>query len=122
MDVVAGLSQYILGPGDRWSYVAYGQYLWEGLKGTEGGLAPLYQYASHLSRTRFVSSAMLAFLSPMTGAAGDTQAAAGEFVAWTLFVFGASCAALADGLGIRRGWRMLLTAIAVFPRGSTPRY
>ena len=75
-----------------------------GPKGTEGGLAPLYQYAAHLSRTRFISSAMLAFFSPMTGAAGDTQAAAGAFVAWTLFVFGASCAASADGLGIRRGW------------------
>ena len=114
MDVAAGLSQYIGGPAqDGWSYVAYGQYLWEWPKGTEGGLAPLYQYAAHLSRARFISSAMLAFFSPMTGAGGDTQAAAGAFVAWTLFVFGASCAASAVALGIRRGWLVLFTAIAV---------
>ena len=56
---------------------------------------------------------MLALFSPLTGAGGDTQAAAGAFVAWTLFVFGASCAASADGLGIRRGWLVLFTAIAV---------
>ena len=105
MDVAAGLSRYIGGPAqDGWSYVAYGQYLWEWPKGTEGGLAPLYQYAAHLSETRFISSAMLAFFSPMTGTDGDTQAAAGAFVAWTLFVFAASCAASAVALGIRRGW------------------
>ena len=56
---------------------------------------------------------MLALFSPLTGAGGDTQAAAGAFVAWTLFVFGASCAASADGLGIRRGWLVLFTATAV---------
>lgn len=94
MDVAAGLSQDIGGPAqDGWSYVAFGQYLWEWPRGTEGGLAPLYQYAAHLSRVRFISGAMLAFFSPTTGAGGDTQAAAGVFVAWTLFVFGASCAA-----------------------------
>ena len=56
---------------------------------------------------------MLAFFSPMTGAGGDTQAAAGAFVGWTLFVFGASCAASAVALGIRRGWLVLFSAIAV---------
>ena len=114
MDVAAGLSHYIGGPAqDGWSYVAYGQYLWEWPKGTEGGLAPLHQFAAYLSRARFVASAMLALFSPLTGVGGDTQAAAGAFVAWTLFVFGASCAASADGLGIRRGWLVLFTAIAV---------
>ena len=114
MDVAAGLSHYIGGPAqDGWSYVAYGQYLWEWPKGTEGGLAPLHQFAAYLSRARFIASAMLALFSPLTGAGGDTQAAAGAFVAWTLFVFGASCAASADGLGIRRGWLVLFTAIAV---------
>ncbi len=114
MDVAAGLSQYIGGPAqDGWSYVAFGQYLWEWPRGTEGGLAPLYQYAAHLSRVRFISGAMLAFFSPTTGAGGDTQAAAGVFVAWTLFVFGASCAASAVALGIRRAWLVLLSAIAI---------
>ena len=114
MDVAAGLSHYIGGSAeDGWSYVAYGQYLWEWPKGTEGGLAPLHQYAAHLNGARFIASAMLALFSPLTGAGGDTQAAAGAFVAWTLFVFGASCAASADGLGIRRGWLVLFTAIAV---------
>ena len=114
MDVAAGLSHYIGGSaGDGWSYVAYGQYLWEWPKGTEGGLAPLHQYAAHLNGARFIASAMLGLFSPLTGAGGDTQAAAGAFVAWTLFVFGASCAASADGLGIRRGWLVLLTATAV---------
>ena len=114
MDVAGGLSHYIGGSAeDGWSYVAYGQYLWEWPKGTEGGLAPLHQYAAHLNGARFIASAMLGLFSPLTGAGGDTQAAAGAFVAWTLFVFGASCAASADGLGIRRGWLVLLTATAV---------
>ena len=114
LDVAAGLSHYIGGSAqDGWSYVAYGQYLWEWPKGTEGGLAPLHQYAAHLNGARFIASAMLGLFSPLTGAGGDTQAAAGAFVAWTLFVFGSSCAASADGLGIRRGWLVLFTATAV---------
>ena len=75
-----------------------------------------------MSSVRFISGAMLGFFSPATGAGGDTQAAAGDFVAWTLFVFGASCAASAVALGIRRGWLVLFTAIAVMSPGSTPLY
>ena len=36
-----------------------GDYLWKYPIGTEGGLSPLYQYASTLSKTRFTSSAFL---------------------------------------------------------------
>lgn len=69
---------------DGWSYIAFGQYLWEYPRGTEGGLAPLYQYAAHLSDTRYVAPALLGFLSPLTRA-GDTQTASSLFQAWGLF-------------------------------------
>ena len=47
-DFAHGLANYIGGPAaDGWSYVAYGQYLWELPKGTEGSLSPLHQYATH---------------------------------------------------------------------------
>lgn len=69
---------------DGWSYIAYGQYLWEYPRGTEGGLAPLHQYAAHLSTIRFTASAMLAFLSPLTGVPGDTRAASGLLLAWSV--------------------------------------
>lgn len=95
---------------DGWSYVAYGQYLWRYARGTEGGLEPLYQYAAHLnSTTRFAASSLLAFLSPLA-ARGDTQAVAGEFLAWTLFVFGATCVffGIAAGLPDGRLWAYAL--------------
>src|SRR3989338_5702304 len=72
---------------DGWSYIAFGQYLWEYPLGAEGGLAPLYQYASHLSHTRFMSSALLAFFSPMSGSLRDVQAASGYFLAFGVFLF-----------------------------------
>jgi hypothetical protein len=101
---------------DGWSYVAYGQYLWEYARGTEGGLSPLHQYAAHLSVTRFISPSLLGFVSPLVGA-GDTAAAKTLLQAWTLFVY--ACAAgllwtvlrwpllarlLAVGLTIVCGW------------------
>lgn len=76
---------------DGWSCIAFGQYLWEYPKGAEGGLAPLYQYASHLSATKFIAGSLLGFFSPLTGLKGDTQASSGYFLAWALFVFSSSC-------------------------------
>lgn len=76
---------------DGWSYVAYGQYLWEYPREIDGGLAPLYQYAAHLSHTRFISPALLGFFSPL-GHAGDTQIVSSLFQAWTLFSFACSIA------------------------------
>lgn len=76
---------------DGWSYIAFGQYLWENLRGAEGGLSPLHQYAAHLARGRFVASALLGFFSPLVGSPGDTQTASGFFLAWSLFTFSASC-------------------------------
>lgn len=116
-DVAHGLANYIGGPAsDGWSYVAYGQYLWQWPKGTEGSLAPLYQYAAHLSRTRFVASGLLGVFSPIAGRRGDTQAAVGCFVAWTLFIFGASCAAYGTDRLARRRWLAALCALAVSSR------
>lgn len=69
---------------DGWSYIAFGQYLWEYPRGAQGGLAPLYQYAAHLSNTRFVSAGLLGFFSPLVRI-GDTQAASNLFQAWALF-------------------------------------
>jgi hypothetical protein len=77
---------------DGWSYVAYAQYLWSYPRGTEGGLAPLYQYATHLNETRFMGSALLAFFSPWTGSPGNCKAAVGLFLGWGLFVFATSVA------------------------------
>ena len=113
-DFWQGLRNFIGEPaGDGWSYVAFGQYLWEMTKGAEGHFAPLHQYASHLDRTRFISSALLGAISPLTGLGGDTQAAAGYFVAWTLFVFGASCAFLGLATGLRGAWLIVFCALAV---------
>ena len=76
---------------DGWSYVAYGQYLWEHPRGSTGGLSPLHQYASHLSQTRYIASSLLGFFSPLFRA-GDTQRASGLFLSWTLLVFTSACA------------------------------
>jgi hypothetical protein len=96
----AGLANY---PGsilpDGWSYIAYGQYLWKYPRGMDGGLAPLYQYAAHLSQTRFTASALLGLLSPLYSS-GDTQAASGLFLAWGLFTFAASCAFFGRAFGL----------------------
>jgi hypothetical protein len=80
---------------DGWSYIAYGQYLWEYPRGVEGGLPPLYQYATHLNQVRFIASALLGFLSPFIRAAGDTQAPSGSFLAWTIFVLSSTCMSFA---------------------------
>lgn len=87
-----GLKEYLGSTApDGWSYIVYGQYLWEYPRGMEGSLAPLYQYASHLNGTRFIASALLAFFSPIFWRPGDTQMASGLFLAWSLFVFSAAC-------------------------------
>lgn len=87
-----GLGDYLGSTApDGWSYIAYGQYLWEYSRGAEGSLAPLYQYAAHLNGTRFIASALLAFFSPILSAPGDTQIASGFFLTWSLFAFSSAC-------------------------------
>lgn len=110
-----GITTYLGSPfPDGWSYVAFGRYLWEYPRGSEGGLAPLYQYAAHLSHTRFVSAALLGFLSPITGSPGDTQASSGYLLAWTLFVFASSCLFVATAKGIQGRNRMVYAAVCIF--------
>jgi hypothetical protein len=101
-----GLSDHIGSPpAELWSYVAYGQYLWENRRGAEGGLAPLYQYAAHISHARYIASATLGFFSPLFDS-GDTQLATGLLFSWALFTFGSACAFL----GINQQLRPLLLA------------
>ena len=105
IDFAEGIENFVgSAAGDGWSYVAYGQYLWEVRRGTPGPLAPLLQYATHLSGTRFISSALLGFFSPVTGMAGDTQGAVGVFLAATLFSLGNGVRG--NGATTRIVWRL----------------
>ncbi len=99
---------------DGWSYIAYGQYLWEYPRGAEGGLAPLYQYATHLNRVRFIASALLGFFSPFIGASGDTQASSGYFLAWTIFVLSSTCMCFAVIKGLRTTLLLLYLSMSIF--------
>jgi hypothetical protein len=93
---INGLTTFPGSPAlDGWSYISFGQYLFEYPKGTEGSLAPLYQYAAHLSGTRYVGAAILAALQPPFCTSCDTQSAAGPFLAIAAFSFAGACAYLA---------------------------
>lgn len=88
-----GVLDYLGSPSpDGWSYVSFGEYLRQYPKGTEGGLAPIYQYASHLSATRYVSSAILAALVPPWSVGVDTQMTVGPLLIWSIFSFSLSVA------------------------------
>jgi hypothetical protein len=107
---VYGLSDY---PGGRapdgWAYTALGQYLWEFPRGTHGGLAPIFQWASHLSGARHTASASMAVLSLATRQ-GDTQTAAGLFCALAMFSYASACAALGCVRSLHR-FRLLLFVV-----------
>ena len=86
-----GLARFPGSPlGDGWSYIAQGQYLWSYPNGSDGGLAPLYQYAAHLAHVRRIAASLLGFFSVLVRP-GDTQSAANLFLSWVVFVFAASC-------------------------------
>jgi hypothetical protein len=112
-----GLFEYFGSPlADGWSYAAVGQYIWQTPRGLEGGLPPLYQYATHLNHSRYIASALLAAFSPLTGTLGDTKAASGLFLGWSLFVFSTSCAFLARSHGLSQRWSFIAGFIAIcFP-------
>lgn len=87
-----GLTTYPGAPApDGWSYIAYGQYLWENIKGIDHGLSPLHQYSAHLSATRFISPALLGFFSALTLAPGDTQTTSNLLLIWCLFTYSSGC-------------------------------
>lgn len=97
---------------DGWSYAALGRYLWDYGRTADGGLAPIYQYAAHLNGTRYISSALLGFLSPLV-AVGDPRAVASLFQAWTVFVFGATCALVIRAWPVGLPLRAAYLALAV---------
>ena len=115
-----GLSDYLGSSAlDGWSYVSFGEYLRHYPRGSEGGLAPLYQYASHLSGTRYVASAMLGVLIPPWIVGVDTQMTVGALLIISIFSFALTLAyaahtanqrelnvpvALAVFLGVAGGW------------------
>lgn len=86
-----GLSDYLGSPAlDGWSYVSFGEYLRRYPKGVEGGLPAIYQYAAHLSGTRYVASAMLAALIPPWVGGIDTQMTVGPLLVLSVFSFATS--------------------------------
>ena len=110
-----GITSYLGSPAwDGWSYIAYGQYLLDYPRGTEGGLSPLDQYAAHLNGTRFIASALLGFLALISGSNADTQMASGLFLAWSLFVFSSSCMLVGKVSGIKRLLTAFYVGICVF--------
>jgi hypothetical protein len=109
-DTLFGLSSYGGYGSDGWSYVAFSRYIWDFPKGTEGGLAPLYQWASHLSGNRHVGAGELGLLS-MLYRGGDVQAAEGTFVALILFTFCSACAAFAASYGLTFAQTLLYVGV-----------
>jgi drug/metabolite transporter (DMT)-like permease len=57
---------FIIVSNDTWAYVAFGQYLNDYFRGTEGGLSAVDQFGASLSNTRFGTPTLLAFLSDLT--------------------------------------------------------
>jgi hypothetical protein len=92
---------------DAWSYTVFGAYLWEFPRGTQGGLAPAYQWAANLSATRFVGPATLAWLATVTRER-DTQAAFGLLLMLATFTIGSVAAAVGRTLGLSNRYAFLL--------------
>jgi hypothetical protein len=99
----AGLIAY-RGSGlpDGWSYIAAGQYFWQFPRGTEDGIASLYEFGSVFSYMRNAASSELALLSP-AALPGQAHSTAGLFQALTLFALFTSSAAFARARGVTLG-------------------
>ncbi len=86
--VLHGFSNFLGSPApDGWAYAAYGQYLWEYDRCTEGGLAPLYQYGAFLCQTRYIASSFLLFISFFMRAPGEAQIGMGFLLPWAFWVY-----------------------------------
>ncbi len=110
-----GYSIYLGSPAlDGWSYIAFGQYLWEYPRCTEGGLAPLYQYAAHLCHTRFIASSLLGFFSPLNAQPGDTQASVGYLFSWAFFVYACAVAFFALNTRLKKWFQWLYVILVIF--------
>ncbi len=92
---------------DAWSYTVFSTYLWEFPRFTQGGLAPIYQWASGLSGTRFVGASELGWLAMVTGER-DTQAALGPLLMLSTFTIGSASAAVARALGLSNRYAFLV--------------
>jgi len=92
---------------DAWSYTAFGAYLWKFPRGTQGGLAPVYQWAANLSGTRFVGPAELGWLAMVTRER-DTQAAFGPLLMLATFAIGSASAAVGRAIGLSNRYAFLL--------------
>ena len=114
-----GLLDYLGSPLlDGWSYVAFGEYLNEYAKGTEGGLAPIYQYAAHLSGTRFAASGLLAALKPPISFEIDTQGTVGLFLSWVVFSYALGVGYAARKLILIKGLAPVLFAVSLSVLGG----
>jgi hypothetical protein len=106
-----GLAEY---PGsglpDGWAYVAYGQFLWTFPAGAEGGLAPLYQYASTLPAMRSTAATALDMLSALR-APGIAQSGSGLLQGVGLAAYGAAVAAFCRRSGLCP--RLAAAAVAI---------
>jgi hypothetical protein len=89
---------------DTWWYTAFGQYLNDYSRGTEGGLSAIDQYGASLSNTRFGTATFLAFLSDLT-----TRTAAEVLTPWAWLVLLNVFAGIASFSYVSR-----LSAIPVF--------
>ena len=92
---------------DAWSYTVFSAYLWEFPRLTQGGLAPVYQWAANLSGTRFVGAAELGLLGMVTGER-DTQAAYGLLLMISTFTIGSTSAAVGRAFGLPNRYAFLL--------------
>lgn len=100
---------------DLWTKIAVGQYLWEYARCTEGGLAPLYQFAAGVCKAvRFVASGLLGFISPFSGQPGDTQTSAGYLISLAFFVYACAVALFALTVNLGRRLRIPYLVLVVF--------
>jgi hypothetical protein len=85
---------------DGWSYVVRAQYLWSFSRDAEGGLAPIYQYASTLQAMRNAAAGALDMLSVLR-APGDAQLGSGLLQACALAAYAAAVGAFCRRGGLR---------------------
>lgn len=113
-----GLFNHLGSPNqDGLTYVSFSEYLRLYSRGMTGGLAPLYQFGSHLAESRFIESAMLAlFIPPWADHAVDTQMVVGPLLLIGVFAFACSVAYVAEVVNERglRNSRELSMLLAVF--------
>lgn len=84
---------------DKWFYLSKAQYFWDNPQASVVRDSPLYQLAAFYP-FRYGSSLLLAWLGVASPSPGLAVAAAGPFLAWTVFLYAASVAyfCLASGL------------------------